>query len=102
VGTRPVLLISVDCARSDFGLSGYCARNNLRENSPYQTLRIRKTGQAKTLHMLNRLKNPSEYNVFQEPLNQVFKNTLLSACYSFYRNKGTRDPMCKQCKVSLK
>jgi hypothetical protein len=34
-------------------------------------------------------------------LNQFFQISLLPIRYSFYLNKGTGDPICKQCKVSL-
>jgi hypothetical protein len=61
-------------------MTGYYAGDNFcRKRRQYHTMRIRKTGQAKALHMLNRLKSFQNTMDHQDLLTIIFKNH----CYLF-------------------
>jgi hypothetical protein len=79
-------------------MSGYYAGDNFCRKKGISYIAISETGQAKALHMLNRIKVLTKSMDQSGSLNHFFYHLFVT---HFTLNKGTGDPICKQCKVSL-
>ena len=74
MGTRPVLLICVDCAGRVFRLSGYCARYNFcLEIMAISYIANKEDRASKNASYAQSFKIPSEYNVIRNHLTKFLR-----------------------------